>query len=113
MLDISTGTNIHQKQHYERAIGCFYTILQGVIFFFSLNTQTFSILFSFLTLEFLARMSQYASNPSLLSCQRMMNKEGELLGDDGKRQHPLTSALTPLWRQPGKKNIAKNSSLSN
>lgn len=111
----------------ERAMGCFfkhihiqYSPMRDL--FISLNTQTFSTFFCFLTSAFLARLSQYAPNPSvseLSVCAKyqvlivMKHREAGLLGDDGKRQHPLTSALSPLWRQLRKTDTWKKSSLSN
>lgn len=98
MLDISAGTQTQYNIMKEKC--CASTVFSEVRFFL-LNTQTFSILLSFLTLAFLTRMSPYASNPSVVCCQRMTNKEGELLGDNGKKTASPDKCPDTLWRQLG------------
>lgn len=106
----SASEKIHQNQYYWKSHGALIWHIhiqyspKGDLFI-SLNTQTFSMFFCFLTLTFLTWVSQYASNPSvseLSVCGKckvlimMKRREAGLLGDDGKRQHPLTGALTSL-----------------
>lgn len=69
--------------------------------FISINTQTLCVFLCFFTPTLLSRLSRYATVPpvSQLSVHGkyqvlivMKRREAGLLGDDGKRQLPLTSA---------------------
>lgn len=100
----------------ERAMGCFFKHIHIQCspmrdLFISLNTHALHFLL-FPHVGISCKAVSVCTESLCLSCQHVKNvlivmkhREAGLLGDDGKRQRPLTSALSPLWRHLGKTDV--------